>query len=258
MATAVTTREPVWTADDVWTAQFEQKTDADLTTEIKKFESTAEFHLGKANKYWARANNGWDGYYYYLAKEEYRKAETCALKAEELRKMLAARLNTKSFISVVAPSELLRNMAVLGAALSAGLEFMECVNDDANLEETVKRTAVSGGSGYLATKATAVTSNFVTGGLKMMNVGGTAAGLVGGAVGMFAAPVITEVAKEVGEEVLGGSATPESLWASAEIGVLSGLDIIEETTGPARDTVADGLEVVSGWLDSFSSWLDTL
>lgn len=258
MATAVMTRDPAWVADDVWVDHFEQKTDEALITQIKSFENEAETHLKKANRCWARAKNDWGGENYYWAKKEYKKAETCALKAEELRKMLAARHNTKMFTGMAVPTELLRNLALMGAAFSAGLTLVECVGNCADAEETLKKTISSAGSSYGSIQAGGAVSGIVTEGMKLLKISSTAAGAGGILVGMLASSVVAEVGREVVEELLGGNTSLSDLLVAAEIGFYSWEEKVEEATDPIRDRIADRLEWVSERLSDFEFWLNTL
>lgn len=73
---------------------YQNHTPEQMATQIKRYESTAQTHLNKADRCWAYAKNGKGGYYYNVARNYYGRAEDNLEKGEALQKMLDAKTNT--------------------------------------------------------------------------------------------------------------------------------------------------------------------
>lgn len=212
--------------------QYKDHSDQQLCRQIKVYESTAETDLAKAKRCWAYAKNDKGGHYYHEARVAYEKAAANAEKAEALRGMLAEREHARAFVGNTGSAAFMGDMAVLGAALSAGLTIVECVGSGDSAEETLEKTLVNTSCSYGAIKASSALGKLAEDGLRLLGAGGVLPGAGGLLVSLLVGSVSLETGKEAIEEIIDGVKYGD-LWGAAD----KATTVILEGVGDAGDNV---------------------
>lgn len=227
-------------------AQYEHHTDEQLVSQIKTYESTSKTYLEKAKRCWAYAKNDKGGHYYHDARVAYEKAAANAEKAEALRGMLAERGHARAFVGNTGSSAFMGDMAVLGAALSAGLTIVECVGSGDSVEETLEKTLVNTSCSYSAIKASSSLGKLAEDGLRLLGASGVLPGAGGLLVGLLVGSVALETGKEVIETIIDGVECGD-FWDTAD----KVTDVVLDRVADAGDNVICAIGDALSWFFAF-------
>ena len=226
--------------------QYKDHSDQQLCRQIKVYESTAETHLAKAKRCWAFAKNDKGGHYYHEARVAYEKAAANAEKAEALRSMLAERGHARAFVGNTGSTAFRGDMAVLGAALSAGLTIVECVGSGDSTEETLEKTLVNTSCSYGAIKASSAMGKLAEDGLRLLGASGVLPGAGGLLVGLLVGSVALETGKEVIETIIDGVECGD-FWDTAD----KVTDVVLDHVADAGDNVICAIGDALSWFFAF-------
>ena len=131
-----------------------------ITSTIKRHESTAQFSKTKADREWAYAKNDKGGYHYNNAREAYAKADYFQQKADTLK----ASMQVTSNSSVTETEKqigtgIFDSMAKAGGAIGGGIALVESLVSGDDFEETLKHTTSGTMKGALSGGTSEVTMN---------------------------------------------------------------------------------------------------
>lgn len=194
-----------------WRRQFESKTDAEVMGEIRRFEKDAARELAKANKHWAYAKNEKGGWYYQSAREGYEAARVKTEKAEELRKLLESRGHTRSFVGKTEYPTLMSDVAVLGAALTAGITIIDCLAHGDDAEEILRKTTANTACSYGSVKLSTAAMKHAQKGLEFLGASGVTISAGSLLTGVLVAGTVASVGNEALRQFFEGLAE-DGFW----------------------------------------------
>lgn len=176
-----------------------------ISTTIKRHESTAEFWKTKADREWAYAVNGQGGHHYNNAKQAYEKAAQFQDKANNLRVTQVANVGEGSSnedkIVGSGLSTGIGSAAKVGCIVSGGIALAESIINDDNLEDTAKNVSSNALNGAASTTASALAGETVMLALNEVPLPPVAKLAVTTGMMLFTGTVVSDVIEDVCDDV---------------------------------------------------------